>query len=407
MPTGQSHFSRKRLLFFYTGTFLFWASLYVYVPILSVYARSAGASLSIVGWVVGSYGITQLMLRIPMGIVSDRWGRRKPFILGGAMAAAIGCLGLAALPHPYAMIFSRAIIGVGAATWVLFTTLFASYFPPERTTWALGSLTFSASAALVIAAPLGGWLAEDLGWTAPFAAGTVLAIASLLFLLPSPEPPPSAGSSPPLKDLAKVAATPFLIIISVVALFEQFMVFTTVFSFTPIYAASLGASKVDLGILLTATLLPRALGTLAAAPLASRIGERSTVSLGLVVASLSALAVPHINSLPLLAASQMLLGMGIGFSYPTLMGLSINAVPPRHRATAMGVFQAIYALGMSLGPILSGMLADRAGIASTFYLASIPCLISAIAVGFFLRVPPGKETSDSRPAVCEVSCPGR
>ncbi|MBI4219298.1 MAG: MFS transporter, partial [Chloroflexi bacterium] len=61
------------------ATFLFWFSLYLYVPILPLHARTLGASLTMVGAVVASYAIAQVLLRIPIGVGADLIGRRKPF----------------------------------------------------------------------------------------------------------------------------------------------------------------------------------------------------------------------------------------------------------------------------------------------------------------------------------------
>ena len=116
---------------FCLGTFLFWSSLYVYVPVLSVYAQSLGAPLSLVGLVVGMYGAIQLVVRVPIGFLSDRLGRRKPFILFGMVACGLGCLGLAFSPSPWFLVLSRGVLGLGAATWVAFSVLFASYYPHD------------------------------------------------------------------------------------------------------------------------------------------------------------------------------------------------------------------------------------------------------------------------------------
>ncbi|HET7769654.1 MAG TPA: MFS transporter, partial [Chloroflexota bacterium] len=70
---------------FQAGNFLFWVSLYFYVPILPVYAQGMGASLSIVGVMLSAYGVMQLLLRIPTGLASDALGSRKPFVVLGVV----------------------------------------------------------------------------------------------------------------------------------------------------------------------------------------------------------------------------------------------------------------------------------------------------------------------------------
>ena len=56
--------------------------------------------------------------------------------------------------------------------------------------------------------------------------------------------------------------------------------------------------------------------------------------------------------------------------YPVTMALSVNAVAPTDRATAMGVYQAVYALGMFAGPASAGFIGDGLGMASVFFISA-------------------------------------
>jgi predicted MFS family arabinose efflux permease len=67
------------------------------------------------------------------------------------------------------------------------------------------------------------------------------------------------------------------------------------------------------------------------------------------------------------------------------MGLALQSVEPDARASAMGAFQSIYALGMTLGPLISGFIARQWNITAV-YLSSGALVIAAIVVGaLFLR----------------------
>src|SRR3990172_4462631 len=113
-PTHEARARSSLIVVLTAATFLFWASLYVYVPILPVYAESLGASLSMVGIVVASYAIAQLTLRIPLGVWADRLGRRKPFVVVGFVFAALGGLGLALAPNPWMLFAARTVTGIAA-----------------------------------------------------------------------------------------------------------------------------------------------------------------------------------------------------------------------------------------------------------------------------------------------------
>lgn len=87
MPTRKS--TGSQLVRLYIVIFCLWSSLYLFVPIMTPFAELRGASLQMVGWLVGSYGLVQLILRIPLGMWSDRLRKRKPFIIYGFGAALI------------------------------------------------------------------------------------------------------------------------------------------------------------------------------------------------------------------------------------------------------------------------------------------------------------------------------
>ena len=70
------------------ATYFFWISLYLYVPVLPLHARELGANLEMIGIIIASYAIGQILLRIPVGVGSDIIGR-KPFAVGAALLAAL------------------------------------------------------------------------------------------------------------------------------------------------------------------------------------------------------------------------------------------------------------------------------------------------------------------------------
>ncbi len=360
------------------GNFLFWGAMYVYVPILSLYAQHLGASMSLVGVVVGAYGLTQLLLRIPVGVLSDRSGRRKPFVVAGFAAGALGCLGLALSPNAWFLALFRAVLGVGCTAWVTATVLFVSYFPTRRATQAMAIITFVGTSAQLVVSLTGGKLAQEFGWQAPFFAGAAMAALGTLCVAGVRDVRAPGPGLPPLRQLRRVALAPGIISICLSGALLQYATFSTIYGFTPIYAENLSASKTQVGLLLAATLAPYAVFSLAGAPLSARVGEKCTLALGLGTLALAILFTPLVHTLSLLALLQLACGAGRGLVFPTLMALVIRGVRPRDQATAMGMFQAVYAVGMFGGPILGGIVADAVGLAGVFLSSGA---VSLLAVG--------------------------
>ena len=382
---------KRSAIFLGVATFFYWASLYVYVPILPVYAQRLGASMTMVGVVLGAYGATQLILRIPLGLWSDSVGRRRPFVAAGFLGAALGAAGLALAPNAWLLSVGRGLTGVGAAAWVAIAVLFASYFAPQDVHRAIGILNFVLGLSQAFFSGVGGFIAEEWGWVAPFWVGGALGLLGLLCLVGVGEGPRLQSRPPTWALFWRVGTVPLLITASLLACVGTFTTFTTSFGFIPVYGAKINASKADLGVIITVFSLSYSVAALSAAWLAHRLGSRGIVVLGLMVLGITSMVVPLIGTVPLLTLSQLASGVGRGLQYPLLMGLSLQAVPPEERATAMGVFQAVYSLGMFAGPWLGGVLADAFGLESVFTFSGLVCLLSALGGWWMLpqRFPQG------------------
>jgi len=360
------------------GNFLFWGAMYVYVPVLSLYAQHLGASMSLVGLVVGAYGFTQLLLRIPVGVLSDRSGRCKPFIVAGFAAGAVGCLGLALSPNAWFLALFRGVLGVGCTGWVTTTVLFASYFPARRAAQAMGIISFAGASAQLLVLLTGGKLAQEFGWQAPFLTGAAMAALGTLCVAGVRDTRKRGPGLPPLRRLRRVMLAPGVLSISLIGALLQYVIFATIYSFTPIYAEGLGASKTQVGLLLTAAVAPHVVFTLVAGALSARVGEKCILALGLGILALATLFTPLVHTVSLLAVLQLASGAGRGLVFPTLMALTITGVKRRDQATAMGIFQAVYAVGMFGGPILAGVVADAVGLAGVFFSTGA---VSLLAMG--------------------------
>jgi len=76
-----------------------------------------------------------------------------------------------------------------------------------------------------------------------------------------------------------------------------------------------------------------------------------------------------------LYVNQMVSGLGRGLGYSVLMGLVFQTVSTGERATAMGVFQSLYSLGMFAGPLLGGWVGGIWGISEIFIISGLFTLL--------------------------------
>lgn len=366
---------RRSIVLYLIATFFYWLGLYLFVPIFPVYAQSMGASLSMVGVVVASYAFPQLLLRIPMGIYYDSMKKRKPMIAMAMVAVSAGALGLGLAPNVTFLWMARIITGIGGATWVAFTVYMVSYYQRQNGARAIGLINSVNCIALVVATFSGGIIAEYWSPRHTFFIAALLGVVGLVILLFSREPAAQSASNISFTSFRKVVSSRLLLVVSFMGVLLQFAMFAGMFGFIPIYAARIGASSADLGIITTVALGAAAVAAILSIPVAERIGYTATIVIGSILIAVALVVVPIIHSISVLVAIQVLNGFGRGILQTVLMALSIKSIAPQQRATAMGFYQAVYAVGMIAGPMVSGVLADNMGLSSVFYLSASLLLV--------------------------------
>lgn len=376
-----------RMTIFIAATAAYWGSLYTYVPLLSPYAEYLGASLTMVGFIASAYGFSQLMLRVPIGILSDKLGKRRIFMMLGGVSSLLAALGIACTSSPVFLLVFRALSGVAASMWVAYTVLFASYFPAGKTANSMGIMLATSSAAQLLASWGGSWLAELYGWHAAFIAAVVLAILAVALASLVTDNSTPKKQTLRFTELLSLGKAPQLLLVSILAAFSQYLQFATVHGFTPSFATeALGATKSQLGLLTLVSTIPTAIASLLGGTwLTKHLPEKLVVVGGFVLAGAAALIIPATPSMGILYITQVIGGVGRGILFPVLMARSIQTVAPERKATAMGFFQSIYALGMTAGPAISGVLGQIWGIQSVFVSAGCIGFVAALLAGWVLR----------------------
>lgn len=371
-----------RLSLFCLVTGLYWFSLYTYVPTLPTYARGLGAPYALIGLIVGSYGFTQMLLRIPLGILSDRLNKRRIFITLGLVLCFISAFGMWIFKNPSMLLVFRAVSGAAAASWVIFTVLFSSYFVGTEAPRAIGFISAVTSIGQMVAIFIGGIAAQMISPRAPFLiafAGAGIAFALSFGLKENTE-----ARREPLKiaSLLSVARSPGLLFLSILAIFSQYMMFSTIYGFNPIAARLLGATDFQLGLLTTLSTMPGIFGAALSGTLfTKKLGERRTLVYGYTISAVTCFIIPFLTSMPQLYISQIIGGFCLGTVFPLLMGMCIKNVKESMRATAMGFFQAIYGIGMFMGPTIVGFLSDTIGMSWGFWTTGL-IGVAAAAVSF-------------------------
>ena len=357
-----------------SAVFLFWFSVYTYPSFLTTYATNTlGATKVLAGMIVGSYGLTQMILRIPLGILSDILKKRKLFVMigFGLSIVASGGLALVALiagkenvPEglAYAAMIFRGISGMTAATWVTFSVLYSSSYKGAEVQAAMSRIVVPQTGSQIVAMLLGAQLAGNFGEIWAFLLATAAGVAGLIVMSRVKEQVPT-GEPMTVRGFLEVAKNRELITGTLLATIYQLVVWATVQGFVQNWARDvIGFTTAQLGFLSVANLLPNTiLSRFSGTVFAPKFGRKTVLLAGFLCLAGACFLYPKTNSMVSLLLVQALLGSGVGLIMPLTMASAIETVPNAKRGAAMGIYQAIYGAGMFLGPVIAGAVIERFG----------------------------------------------
>ena len=348
--------------------------MFVILPVFAVWASARpGWTLSLVGIAMGAYGLTQGVLQIPFGWLSDRHGR-KPLIYAGLALMAAGSFLCAAAESPWMVIAGRALQGAGAVSGVVIA-LAADLTRESQRTKAMaiiGSSIGAAFAGSFIAAP---FLGHAIGVPGIFALTGVLALTAMAvvrFAVPD-APPLLRGAS--AASLAEVLRDPELLRLNV-GIFVLHAVLMATFVVVPVALVRAGLPAADhwwvyLGTVIAGVLLmlPAVVGRAAAHE--KRVFLAAIVTVGVSMAVLAA----RLDTVATIVAGLVIFFAGFNVLEAKLPALVSRAAPQEARGAATGVYSSVQFLGTFAGAAAGGALAQHAG----FLAVLVTCLAAMLA----------------------------
>ena len=345
--------------------------LFMIYPVFAVYARDlSGATPYLIGEALGIYGLSQGLLQIPFGLLSDRLGR-KVMIVVGLILFAIGSAVAAVSTSIDGVIIGRALQGAGAVGSVILA-LVADLTAEENRTKAMAVVGISIGGSFMVALVLGPIVANFVGVGGIFWLMVVLAaagIAIVQFVVPNP---------PRLRVHRDAEAVPAMI----GAVLRNKELLRLDFGIFALHAM-LTASFLVVPGLLRGTLevpahdqwlvyLPVLLVSVAVMVPAIVIAEKHRRMKGVFVSAVAALVVSQImlsagaNNLFVLLAALIVFFSAFNVMEASLPSLITKAAPADAKGTAMGIYSSLQFLGIFAGGVIGGFAHQLGGGAAVF-----------------------------------------
>lgn len=156
--------------------------------------------------------------------------------------------------------------------------------------------------------------------------------------------------------------------------------FGMVIPILPLYARSFGVGIALIGLIQFVFGLTRFSFGLVGGLVVDRFGERACTITGLLIVSASSYAVGFAQTFPLLVLARGFGGAGSALFIGGLMNRILRIIEPEAMGRATGAFRSSFLVGIGLGPLFGGVIAQRLGLAAPFHIYGTGLLVaSAIA----------------------------
>jgi MFS family permease len=354
--------------------------LFMIYPVFAAYAGTlTGANPYLIGEALGIYGLTQGLLQIPFGLLSDRLGR-KVMIVAGLALFGIGSAVAALSTSIGGVIVGRALQGAGAVGSVILA-LVADLTSEESRTAAMAMVGITIGASFIVALLAGPLVANFIGVTGIFwlmVALALLGMAITEFVVPSPRRlgvHRDAEAVPAL--LGAVLRNRELLRLDI-GIFALHAMLTASFLVVPdLLRSTLGVAVHDQWIVY----LPVLLVAVAAMVPAIIVAEKYRHMKGVFIGAVAALVVSQImlyfgaGNLFVLLAALVVFFSAFNVMEVTLPSLITKVAPPDVKGTAMGVYSSLQFFGIFVGGVIGGFAHQHGGGAAIFALTTALALI--------------------------------
>jgi DHA1 family tetracycline resistance protein-like MFS transporter len=384
--------------------------LTIMLPVLPFYAERFGASPAVVGLLVSSYALCQLVAGPALGSLSDRIGR-KPVLIVSQVGTFLGFLLLAGANSLWMVFASRVIDGLTAGNLSIAQAYIADVTTSKERARSFAVIGIAFGIGFLVGPGVSGYLSAHYGFQVPILCAAALSLTSILgtlFLLPSVPPSPE-GDQPaapisPVQE-AEAPAAPGgkrLRILDWGAYAEyfrrpvlggllwEFFLFTFAFaSFTGGFAlfaerrfswngVPFGPKQVGYVFTYSGLLGIVVQGSLRAGWPVRLFGEVRLVTFGFAAAAAgyAILGMSHVVPTLLLAATFSSLGNGL--IRPALTSLITQQVGRGEQGVVLGLNQSLMSIAQIVGPAIAGALIDRGWLSIWAFWTALITLVALV-----------------------------
>lgn len=371
-------------LHFLAIVFCFWFSTFIYIPIFGIYLELNQIGYYATGIIMGSYGIMQIVIRFPMGIIADKYHiNGKILVALGFIVAIISSLFLIFSGTFFSVFMGRFLAGVTAAMWVVLTIWYSSSFDETQSLKAMGQLQATTVGSQLLGMAISSWLASFIGYIGLFWVGGLFAVFGLILvlLLQSEKRLETIQSASEIGNsiVLETMKSKRIWNLSILSLIAHAVLFITIFGFSPVYLNQSTMHSSSIMILVLAFMVPHVL-----APILLSMRKEETKNPYLLLTTCFTMGAFSLffmwttSNWMIYIALHIVLGLTLGFIFPILLNLVYQTGPASGAKTVMGFFQSVYSIGIVFGPIIGGYFSKVFNLESVFLLSAIILMLGTV-----------------------------
>jgi len=352
--------------------------LFMILPVFAIYGEQLiGYDPIYIGLAIGAYGLTQAMLQIPMGILSDKYGR-KPIILIGLLVFLLGSIVAAMSDTIYGVILGRALQGMGAIASAILA-LAADLSREEQRPKVMATIGMFIGLSFTIAMVIGPIVAESFGLSGLFwfiAALTILAMLLIQFMVPHSVNKAPRGDSVALPSQLKKLLVDSQLSRLNFGVFTLHMAMTACFITLPKQFVISGLQLEDHWQLYLPTLIgsffimvPFMIWAI------KKQKEKQMLSASVLLLSIALFLLWYLPiTLAGLVVMVILFFTSFNYLEASMPSILSRLAPAGVKGSVMGIYSSSQFLGAFTGGALGGFLASRFDEQSIFLVMAVLCL---------------------------------
>jgi MFS family permease len=323
--------------------------------------------------------LSYLIIGIATGLLSDRWAKRRVFVLVGAAGSILFYwLMTTTLSYPLLLLYRFIQGSFTVMAWQTFMTLAIDFSDSHNRGRNMGIFGAFLAIAMGLGPAVGGFIASYGVFTPYYAASGLNAVVLIIGLIALRDPT-ITKTRPTLKQsLALARKSPELIVPGVFNFFDRFHIGFILTALPYFLAVILGLDESLRGMSLAIFATPFIILQYPMGLLSDRYGRFKQLivgSLGYGIV-ISILGFVGIQGFSLLLVMLAILGLFAGITSPPAMALVGDIVDQEDSAMGMGFFNLMGNLGITIGPIIFGLLNPLIGMASAFVVVGLLELIT-------------------------------